>query len=337
MTIIKVQTGTFFLAFIGSALSTFLTGYCYCCRRTISVERTERLFVYITIFTTLNTFILTFQWVAYFDGAVANISCTIVGVLNEYSTIATILITSCVGAHLLILLWQPKCLKVINQAKVRIYKQLEWAYLSVSAFLPLLFLPWPFINDRYGDTGTNCWIKSMTDDCRPAYDGIAEQIVLWYALAFAVFVFTAIVVIVVMVMVCIFTKKKGDINIYTMLGYLLLNLVTVLLGISVRINDWAGGTTSYQIRLAQAIIIPFGALVRSLLFVVRAAISCSTSRKSTLKQGEKSNEMTCPVAERSPSAPSHTLFVPLHEDDLDSLGSPYERCTCSTVISGKTI
>ena len=138
--ITMVQTGTLLLAFIGSALSTFLTGYCFCCRQTISVERTERLFVYITIFTTLNTFILTFQWVAYFDGAaVANISCTIVGVLNEYSTVATVLITSCVGAHLLILLWQPKCLKVINEAKVRIYKQLEWAYLSVSAFLPIFF------------------------------------------------------------------------------------------------------------------------------------------------------------------------------------------------------
>ena len=336
LTITMVQTGTLLLAFIGNALSMFLTGYFYCCR-TISVERTERLFVYITFFTTLSTFIQTFQWVSYFNGGVANISCTIVAMLNLYSTVATVLITSCVGAHLLILLWQPKCLKVINEAKVRIYKQLEWAYLSVSAFLPIFFLPWPFINNRYGDTGAYCWIKSMTDDCRPAYDGIAEQIVMWYALAFAVFVFTSIVVVVVMVVVCIYAKKKGDANIYTIIGYLLLSVVTGLFFVSLRIIDWAGGTT-YPIRLAQASIISFDYLVRSLVFIVRTAVSCSMFRKSTPKV--KCNEITRHVAERSPSAPpSHTLFVPLHEDDLDSLGShaPYERFICITASSGKTI
>ena len=155
---------------------------------------------------------------------------------------------------------------------------------------------------------------------------------LWYALASAALVFTSIVVVVVMVVVCIYAKKKGDANIYTIIGYLLLSVATGLFFISLRINDWAGGTTSYQIRLAQAIIIPFDYLVRSLVFIVRAAVSCSMFRKSTPKV--KCNEITRHVAERSPSAPpSHTLFVPLHEDDLDSLGSPYERFIRSTAIS----
>lgn len=88
-----------------------------------------------------------FQWILLLDNSV---SCSVLGAVREYLSVSMLVIVACLGTHLLILMTQPKCLRVINEEKEKRYKVLQWIYFSASFLIPVVFVPWPFISTKYG-------------------------------------------------------------------------------------------------------------------------------------------------------------------------------------------
>eukprot|EP00731_Ephydatia_muelleri_P012772 Em0007g82a len=282
------------------------------CKQTISAERSERLFLYTGCAMTLYALVNSFQWLPLWDNAIGHYGCVAVALLNLYSALSVLVMTCCIGAHLVIIMWQPHFIMVINEVKVKIYKKLEMLYLVVTIALPALLVPWPFINGRYGNAEGSCWIKSEEDSgCGPARDGIIEQIVLWYLWAFVLLVFTTAVVMVVMVTLCCATRTKGNANVYALFGYLVIFSITSLLGASVRIVGWAGIQIPYSVLLILTITIPSGVGLRGVVFIIW--VVCTTRKKSIHQANE--DYLATHAPEKSGPVPSETLFVPHHEDD----------------------
>lgn len=306
-----IQTCTFALAFVTCLVAVVLMGWKQC-KQTTSTERSERLFMYTGCAMTFYTLANSFQWLPLWDNPIGHYSCVVIALLNLYSALSVLVMTCCIGAHLVIIVWQPRFIKVIKEVKLKIYKRLEVVYVLVTIALPSLLVPWPFINGRYGNAGGSCWIKSKEDGgSGPARDGIIEQVVLWYLWAFVLLVFTTVVVMVVMVTLCCATRTRGNANVYALFVYLVIFSITSLLGASIRIVGWAEIQIPYSVLLILTITIPLGVALRGVVFIIW--VVC-TSRKESFYQANRDDLTTC-ASEKSGLVPSETFFVPLHEDD----------------------
>ena len=179
------------MCFVATSLS--LCRYQFCCKRkkvcccktkTVSTERTEKLLLYLVSFSTIYAFVNCFQWsrlmVQYEKPNVYNLGCELVGFSIQYWGAGILVITFCIGIHLLLLVCRPKCLNSnIEEEKLRRYRMLDWGYIISALAIPVLFIPWPWINVRYGDAGDWCWIEAWDESCNHVIDGSLEQILLW--------------------------------------------------------------------------------------------------------------------------------------------------------------
>lgn len=260
--ITSVQTALYLAAFLTSLLLLIISA-CVRFRRRISIERTETQFVAVGCVLLLYSFFSSFHWIVLYDNSrPAEALCTAVAFFTQYSLLSLLVATNCIGVHLLLLLWQPKFLRVIEEQKRQRYKYLEILYVVLIIFLPFIFLPWPFIHNLYGSTGHLCWIKirdSYNHNYSSAYllPGFIEQIVLYYLWSFLAFSFTSVVAVVVMFTICWHTPRKGTANVYTLLCYLVIFVAANAVGLSIRIYNWVERPVqSCGLELAQSIIFP---------------------------------------------------------------------------------
>lgn len=72
--------------------------------------------------------------------------CVVLGAVREYIIIGLLVIITCIGTHLLILIVQPKCLQVIEEVKLQRYRIILRVYIIAAFLVPFFFLPWPFIS-----------------------------------------------------------------------------------------------------------------------------------------------------------------------------------------------
>ena len=258
LVITMVQTSLYIAAFLISLLL-LVTSACLRFRRRISIERTETQFVVVGCVLSLYSLVSSFHWVTFYEesnNATAE-GCTAVAVFSQYNLLCLLVATSCIGVHLILLLWQPKFLSVIEEQKRNRYKCLEILYITLIIFVPLIFLPWPFISRSYGKTGHLCWIREHGDsNCNTG--GFIEQIVLYYLWSFLVFGFTTAVALVILVTLCRRrTPRKGDANIYALLCYMIIFVIANVVGVVVRIyNRIEYPVHSYPLEFVQSVIFP---------------------------------------------------------------------------------
>ena len=289
LTIVTVQTALYVAAFVTSALL-FITSACVRFGKRISIERTETHFVAIGCILLLYSLVSSFHWVAFYeDTSNAVAGCTAVAILSQYSLLSLLVATTCIGAHLLLLLCQPKFLRVIDEQKRHRYKHLEFLYIGLIISLPLAFLPWPFLKNLYGRTGHLCWIKARESDrhnCNVTIQilpGFLEQIVLYYLWSFLVFGFTIFVTLFIMILICRRTRK-GNANIYTLLFYLVTFVAANVIGLFIRIYTWFTYSSHiYTLELVQSIVFPLRTVFIAAVLLTRVCYVCRTSRREYKK------------------------------------------------------
>ena len=216
------------MCFVATSLS--LCRYQFCCKRkkvccccckkkTVSTEKTEKLLLYLVIFSTIYAFINCFQWfrllVQYNKPNAYNTGCEIVGFFIQYWGTGILVITFCIGIHLLLLVCRPKCLNnVLEEEKKKRYRALNIGYLITAIFVPMLLIPWPWINDRFGDAGDWCWIEAWDESCNHVIDGFLEQILLWYLWVFLLMAFTTVATAITSGLLCsmYYKRKKNELD-----------------------------------------------------------------------------------------------------------------------------
>ena len=155
-----IYTGISFLSFVVGLVSVLLNR-CYNCRNKSKheVDPIEGIFITALITFCILELVESFQWFALLKDFVG---CTVLGVVKEYVLISILVIATCMGTHLLVVLTQPKCLKVIKEEKQRRYRILQRVYITVSLVIPILFVPWPFLTVGYGKDEFLCWLAKTT-------------------------------------------------------------------------------------------------------------------------------------------------------------------------------
>ena len=270
------------VAFVMCIVATLLSLYQFCWKtKTVSTERTEKLLLYLVIFSTIYTCVNCFQWsrlLIQHGESKTYVACAMVGFGIQYWGTGILVITFCIGIHLLLLVCRPKCLENALKKQKR-YKALNVGYLITAIFVPLLFVPWPWINVRYGDAGHWCWIEAWDESCNRVIDGFLEQILLWYLWVFLLMAFTAVVSAITSGRLCyMYYKNKQigldpkqyiNIKIYTLLIYLALCLVVNVVGLTNRSIQWEEGRSPYPLLVLHAMIYPlWGCLSATVVYVV---------------------------------------------------------------------
>ena len=236
----------------------------------ISTEINESLLLAIPIALTLLAFNESFQWVFLYKGSyIGSIACQLVAAVREYALVTLIPLMTCFGVHLFIVLLQPKCLMVIDEVKRARQKKLLIVYLVVSFVSPVFFVPWPFMTGNYGGADYLCWIAYV--ECKGGLlSVILDQVLLWHAWAAVFCIFTAIVTVFILFILCQ-SSGRGNLNMYTMLCFMVVFLIIVVLNIAGAIVAWVDSPSLMTLSLTFAIGIctPLGNLFVSVVNIFR--------------------------------------------------------------------
>ena len=161
---------------------------CYYCHHKDrhQTDSMEEIFIIGLAISCIFEFSESFQWFALFNDFVG---CTVLGVIREYTLISLLVIMVCLGTHLLILMTKPKCLRVINEVKLKRYKIIQKIYLILSFLVPIVFVPWPFISVQYGNQGDIWWLHDPSSCGDSSLSNIITRVLMWYSWALLVWLY----------------------------------------------------------------------------------------------------------------------------------------------------
>ena len=201
-----------FISLILSVVAVVFSVREYCWKNKLSIERTERLLVYLAIFAMILSFGGCFQWIALLstsNNTAVNTICGMVAFVWMFFGTGYAAITLCVGIHFLLLMCRPKCLQVIDDEKKQKFKRIEALYCAFSVSAAIVWSPLPFINNRYGYNFWICWIKTTKDDCGMIIDGFIETSIFYLSCFFAV-MFSLVVIIIMLSLICCRKRKVNS-------------------------------------------------------------------------------------------------------------------------------
>jgi hypothetical protein len=230
----------------------------------------------------------------YFDPQGFAIGCQFLSVFTLYFDWMLMMTTCCIVIQLLIFyLFQPSRLRQNTLETQKLLRKIEFCYILSVLVIPLLFLPWPFITNQYGQDGTWCFIKTFNDtNCGISINGIVEDISLWYIwkLCLMIFMLFSLILIVCLKWKILVGKKKKRRILMAYLVYLTLHLLLVCIDIIIIILKlYRSGVTDYTflfaIEMIYSMLGPCQSLVASA--VVLVYFCQDLGRKCFKKEGEK--------------------------------------------------
>ena len=263
----SVSLLSFVMCFVATLLSVYQF---YWKTKMVSTERTEKLLLYLVIFSMAYSFVNCFQWfrlLVQYGKPETSVGCAIVGFGITYFGDGILVIAFCIGIHLLLLVCRPKCLNSITEEeKLKRYKRLELGYIISAIITPVPFVVWPWINYRYGPAGQWCWIKTRDENCNELTDGFIQQILLGYLWVFVLIAFSTVVTATTSGLLCYYRKKRivlGQkdnyiyIKIRSLLFYLVVTLVVNVIAVANRSIQWKHKDSPYPLVFVHAIAYPF--------------------------------------------------------------------------------
>ncbi len=230
-----VLTGICFVSFLISLPGVTLGLHQYCVKNKLSILRTERVLLYLSLVACLFSFLGSFQWVAHFarqEYRVAETVCVALGYSWFLVGIFFLLVTLFIGVHFALLICRPKCLKVTNDELARRSKRMELSYFMMSLVLAIACSPWPFFKNAFGYNQWICWILTIKklegagddDTCVSVSAGVLVTTA-FYGAILVVFVFSFAVMVIIHFLVCASSRMFP--YVWAFSSYLLVTLVVI--------------------------------------------------------------------------------------------------------------
>ena len=227
-----VLTGICFVSFLISLPGFILGLHQYCVKNKLSILRTERLLLYLSLVAFIFSFLGSFQWVAHFarqEYRVAETACVALGYSWFLVGILFLLITLSIGVHFALQICRPKCLKVTSDELARRSKRMEVSYFVVSLVLAIACSPWPFFKNVFGYNQWICWIltiKKLDDDdtCVVVSAGVLVTTT-FYCAVLVIVVFSFVVMVIIHFLVCASSRMFPYVWAFSL--YLLVTLVVM--------------------------------------------------------------------------------------------------------------
>ena len=248
-------------------LSAILNRYFYHCNKHKYPHMDQSQMMEGIFFLTLSVICLfelfeSFQWFVLLHDFVG---CKVLGGLREYTIMCVLVAIVCLAVHMLILLTGPKCFNVIIEEKRRRYKILLASYVIATFALPVFFIPWAFINIRYGKGEYICWLEHI-DSCVASDDDVSadmlDRLLMWYVWAILVWLFAVVVTALAMLRYCFHaapfngTKSKCDRNVAAIISMLAVFIASVVANGVLFTWELVTGKSSFAIAISSAVITP---------------------------------------------------------------------------------
>ena len=271
------------IVFASSSFVTFIFGLAsvlinWCCyfryKNKYEVDPTERIFFIALVVITAFEFMESFQWFLLLK---ISIPCTVLGAVREYAMISLLVTLICLGIHLCIIMIHPKCLKVIKEEKQRRHTLLQRSYIFATFTIPLLFVPWPFIEMGYGKDEYLCWLASnqpcnFSDRSVPL---LIVHLLMWHFWAILAWMFAVAVVVVAIYRYCMHksasnvTTSIHSHNVCAIIPMLLTFIIIFIANGFLFIWELIIGKFSYPASLQAAVLTPLMLLVYALIINIR--------------------------------------------------------------------
>ena len=264
-----VYSGLSFLSLI-AALISFILHQCFCREKPDPINE---LFSFLMFSCCSFELCETFQWFILLKDFVG---CEILGAVREYIIISILVIFTCLGAHLLILITQPKCLQVIKEVKQKRYKTLKIIYFFAAYGVPLLFVPWPFIGGHYGSNGYVCWLgyDRQCNSSEVDVVHIMKSMLMWHIWGVVVWLFTVGVISVAFYRCCVrrqcsVTKLRTTSNVNIIITLMIVFITQTVANGSHFV--WSAITVqpSFQLAIVAIVFTPLSVMVFSLTLIIR--------------------------------------------------------------------
>lgn len=229
-----------------------------CYKQSNLIKHTDRLMVYACITTTLYASVESVQFVRILS---LDVACSVIAALVEYMSISVLVITTCIGCHLIILIYQTRCLKHPPHNADK-YKRHEIIYIFLTVLLPILFVPWPFFypppgqSYGYGPSGAFCWITITDEDCKPITSSVVHAVLLYYVWVAVVWPFTLVVIVAIVVTLCLRKAQRVRCSTYVVFSYMVVFFVATLVNSIGGILLW-NDTSAIWYLMIQSVTEPF--------------------------------------------------------------------------------
>ena len=217
-----------------------------------------------------------FQWLAIFAGKseAFKTGCIVTAFFYQYCLIAVLTNMTCIAIHLLLQVYPPKCMAVIDLEKKKKYKCLMWLYLFLDTTVPLLYAPWPFIAKAYGQNEIICWIPKCKDQKN------IWKITLWYIWPLGVIAFVVAVIVVVFITLSLRTSVKCNTTVVALLIFMSgFSVAAIVSGVNFLIHP----TEIILSDVLANLPVPTVLLLTSLVLVFRAIYIIQFKPKKYLK------------------------------------------------------
>ena len=309
-----------FLSFVIGLIALVLNR-CYYCRHNDrhQTDPMEEIFIVGLAISCIFEFSESFQWFALFDDFVG---CTVLGVIKQYTLISLLVIMVCLGTHLLILMTKPKCLRVINEVKLKRYKIIQKIYVIASFLVPIVFLPWPFISVQYGNQGDLCWLHDPSSCGDRSLSNIINRLLMWYSWALLVWLYIVAVFAYTFYTYCSHkrsTTRKPDSNSITIILILTVYLVELAFSLAGLLHRWIKKQYSFPLTVLMVVITPLTLMIYFIILIIRQV--CIIRMAWHQSRGIVSNaEMTAATYQTfSEGVPiSRSTFYELPKDEWDT-------------------
>ena len=308
-----------FLSFVIGLIALVLNRCYYCRHKDRQTDSMEEIFIVGLVISCIFEFSESFQWFALFDDFVG---CTVLGAIRQYTMISLLVIMVCLGTHLLILMTKPKCLRVINEVKLKRYKIIQKVYLIVSFLVPIIFVPWPFISVQYGNQGDMCWLRDPSICGDRSLSNVINRLLMWYSWALLVWLYIVAVFAYTFYTYCSHkrsTTRKPDLNSITIILILTVYLVELAFSSSVLLHRWTKKQYSFPLTVLVVVIIPLTLMNFFIILIIRQV--CIV-RMAQHKSGEivSNTDMTVATYQSfSEGVPvSRSTYYDLPKDEWDT-------------------
>ena len=316
-----------FVSLILSVVAVVFSVFEYCWKNKISIERTERLLVYLAIFAMVFSFGGCFQWIALFstsNNTTANTICEMIGFVWMSSGTGYAAITLCVGIHFLLLMCRPKSLQVIDDEKKKKFKRIEALYCAFAVSAAIIWSSLPFINNRYGYNFWICWVNTTKDDCGIIIDSFIETSIFYMSSFFAV-IFSLVVIITMLSLIYCRKRKVNSplTTMYVWIFFAYLTITFVLLIATFVVNFLNANTVPQAVHAIKLIALPL--LPLTLAAVTIAALSVNKHglfKKQKLLTHETKNYGSADINDVNPIYNSNHSVVDISRASTTNWISP---------------
>ena len=200
--------------------------------------------------------------------------CTVLGVVREYIIVSLMVLVTCLGTHLLILISQPKCLQVITEVRQRRYKYLLRVYFIAAYLVPFLLVPWPLIKMDYGSDETICWITYIHDCNASDLSNILINTFMLHLGIILVWTFTTVVVLLAVCRCCIYrrsfvTRCGHTANVSVIITLMIVFFTQGIVNGTYFLWDMIKIQSSFSVSILAAILTPLSISVYYMALIVR--------------------------------------------------------------------